>query len=78
MASKTDCMEYSICQYILWLYGVDPKALHETLEMRHVEYSIWSLLDAIWRTPCGHYLLPYGILHTVTVEFTFSHDLPLA
>ena len=43
--------------------------------MRQVEYSIWSLFDAIWSTPYGHYLLPYGVLHMVTVEFTFSRAL---
>ena len=42
--------------------------------MRQVEYSIWSLFDAIWSTPYGHYLLPYGVLHMVTVEFTFSRE----
>ena len=36
-------------------------------EKRHMEYSIWSLFDAIWSTPCGHYFLPYGVLHVVTI-----------
>ena len=71
MASKSNHMEYSIWQYIE-SFGVDSKALHMTSEKRHMEYSIWSLFDAIWSTPCGHYFLPYGVLHMVTVEFIFS------
>ena len=68
---KSNHMEYSIWQYIE-SSGVDSKALHMTSEKRHMEYSIWSLFDAIWSTPCGHYFLPYGVLHMVTVEFIFS------
>ena len=64
-------MENSVWQYIE-SSGVDSKALHVTSEKRHMEYSIWSLFDAIWSTPCGHYFLPYGVLHMVTVEFIFS------
>ena len=30
-----------------------------------MEYSIWLLFDAIWSTPCGHYFMPYGVLHMV-------------
>ena len=71
MASKSNHMEYSIWQYIE-SFGVDSKALHMTSEKRHMEYSIWSLFDAIWSTPCGHYFLPYGVLHMVTVELIFS------
>ena len=75
MASKSNHMEYSIWQYIE-SSGVDSKALHMTSEKRHMEYSIWSLFDAIWSTPCGHYFLPYGVLHMVTVEFIFSRVPP--
>ena len=71
MASKSNHMEYSIWQYIE-SFGVDSKALLMTSEKCHMEYSIWSLFDAIWSTPCGHYFLPYGVLHMVTVEFIFS------
>ena len=74
MASKSNHMEYSIWQYIE-SSGVDSKALHMTSEKRHMEYSIWSLFDAIWSTPCGHYFLPYGVLHMVTVEFIFSRGM---
>ena len=76
MASKSNHMEYSIWQYIE-SFGVDSKALHMTSEKRHMEYSIWSLFDAIWSTPCGHYFLPYGVLHMVTVEFIFSRGCPI-
>ena len=75
-------MEYSIWhqKVTIWQYkessGVDSKALHMTSEKRHMEYSIWSLFDAIWSTPCGHYFLtyflPYGVLHVVILEFIFS------
>ena len=74
MASKSNHMEYSIWQYIQ-SSGLDSKALHMASEKRHMEYSIWSLFDAIWSTPCGHYFLPYGVLHVVILEFIFSRGL---
>ena len=34
----------------------------------HMENSIQSLFDAIWSTPCGHYFLPYGVLHIIVIH----------
>ena len=44
-------------------------------EKRHMEYSIWSLFDAIWSTPCGHYFLPYGVLHVVTISYHMEYSM---
>ena len=73
MASKSNHMEYSIWQYIE-SFGVDSKALHMTSEKRHMEYCIWSLFDAIWSTPCGHYFLPYGVLHIIAIHVNCGRD----
>ena len=37
-------------------------------------YSIRSLFDAIWSTPCGHYFLPYGVLHIIAIPVNFGRN----
>ena len=37
-------------------------------------YSIWSLFDAIWSTPCGHYFLPYGVLHIIAIHVIYGRN----
>ena len=39
-----------------------------------MKYSMWSLFDAIWSTPCGHYFLPYGVLHIIAIHVNCGRD----
>ena len=41
-----------------WPYGV----LHMARNSDHMEYSIWHQKVTIWSTPCGAFLMPYGVL----------------
>ena len=42
--------------------------LHKTCFQCSMEYSIWRFSGAIWSTPCGHYFLPYGVLHIIVIH----------
>ena len=39
--------------------------LHMATFWCHMEYSMWSLFHAIWSTPYGRNLRPYGVLHRI-------------
>ena len=57
-------MEYSFVNF----FGAIRRALGLTSEVKsycHMEYSIWLFYDAIWSTPYGRNLRPYGVLHNV-------------
>ena len=67
MASNSNHMEYSTWH----IFGVSWSASGSTPSdyiYCHMEYSIRSIFDAIWSTPCGHYFLPYGVLHIIAIH----------
>ena len=67
MASKSDPMEYSTWHIFGVLWSASGSTPYDYIYC-HMEYSIRSLFDAIWSTPCGHYFLPYGVLHIIAIH----------
>ena len=67
MASNRDHMEYSTWRIFGVLWSASGSTPFDYIYC-HMEYSIRSLFDAIWSTPCGHYFLPYGVLHIIAIH----------
>ena len=36
---------------------------------------MWSLFTALWSTPYGHFLMPYGVLHVVTISCHMEYSI---
>ena len=73
MASNSDHMEYSTWRIFGVLWSASGSTPFDYIYC-HMEYSIRSLFDAIWSTPCGHYFLPYGVLHIIAIPVNFGRN----
>ena len=73
MASNSDHMEYSTWRIFGVLWSASGSTPFDYIYC-HMKYSIWSIFDATWSTPCGHYFLPYGVLHIIAIHVNCGRD----
>ena len=72
-------LNYCHMEYSIWGFsGAKWSSLELNLSEHYkccLMYSIWSPFDAIWSTPRGHFLLPYGVLHAVTISCHMEYSI---
>ena len=74
MALNLCLMEYSIWHQKVTIWSTPYGNIYSHLDLI-LKHSIWHQKSATWSTPYGHFLMPYGVLHVVTISCHMEYSM---